>query len=125
MKFALTQLKLANNLLILISVTRPMQRGSRSLIQNLASVSGDMHIQIEHSPGDKAVVPGIALGDHVSPGVESEDTEEDFEVPDILEEVIEQLLAGLRDKVLKFPTSLFHSLLSQVWHIVLHLWFFC
>jgi hypothetical protein len=125
MKLVLKQLKLANNLSILIAVMRLLQRGSRSLIQNLASVSGDMHIQIEHSPGDKAVVAGVTLGDHVSPVVESEDTEEDFEVPDILEEVIEQLLAGLRDKVLKIPTSLFYSLLSQVWHIVLHLLFFC
>lgn len=124
MRLVLTQLKLVNKLSILISLMWLLQRGSRSLIQNLASVSGDMHIQIQHSPGDKPVVTGNALGDDISPVIESEDTEEDFEVPDILEEVIEQLLAGLRDKVLEISTSLFHSLLSQDWHIVLHLRFF-
>ena len=77
------------------------QRGSRSLIQNLTAVSEDIHIDIVHSKDDKSVAPG-SLG---SSGVDSEVSEDDIEIPEIMEEVIEILLAGLRDKV-----SLKHTL---------------
>lgn len=82
------------------------QRGSRSLIQNLASVSGVMQIQVDHYPGDKPI-PVVSSEDrHMeglghSGGESSETQEADVEVPEIMEEVIEQLLAGLRDKVWK------------------------
>lgn len=71
------------------------QRGSRSLIQNLTAVSGDICIDIVHSKDDKCVARG-GLG---SSGVYTEVSEDDIEIPEIMEEVIEILLAGLRDKV--------------------------
>uniref|UniRef100_A0A7I4D1R8 Tubulin-specific chaperone D n=1 Tax=Physcomitrium patens TaxID=3218 RepID=A0A7I4D1R8_PHYPA len=69
-------------------------RGSRSLIQNLTAVSEDTNIDIVHSKNDKSVAPGL-LG---SSGVDTEVSEDDIEIPEIMEEVIEFLLAGLRDK---------------------------
>ncbi|KAG0570729.1 hypothetical protein KC19_6G183600 [Ceratodon purpureus] len=69
-------------------------RGSRSLIQNLTAVSEDIHIDIVHSKDDKSVASG-GLG---SSGVDTEVSEDDIEIPEIMEEVIEILLAGLRDK---------------------------
>lgn len=69
-------------------------RGSRSLIQNLTAVSGDIRIDIVHSKDNKCVARG-GLG---SSGVYTEVSEDDIEIPEIMEEVIEILLAGLRDK---------------------------
>lgn len=71
------------------------QRGSRSLIQNLTAVSEKIHIDIVHSKDDNIVAPG-GLG---SSAVDTDVAEEDIEIPEIMEEVIEFLLAGLRDKV--------------------------
>lgn len=83
-----------------------LQRGSRSLIQNLTAVSEDTNIDIVHSKNDKSVAPGL-LG---SSGVDTEVSEDDIEIPEIMEEVIEFLLAGLRDKV-----SLKHNLDLECW----------
>jgi hypothetical protein len=54
-----------------------------------------LHIDIVHSKDDESIAPG-GLG---SSGVDIAVSEDDIEIPEILEEVIEILLAGLRDKV--------------------------
>lgn len=79
----------------MLTVLWQWQRGSRSLIQNLTAVSENIHIDIVHSKDDKIVTPG-GLGSSV---VDTEVSEDDIEIPEIMEEVIEFLLAGLRDKV--------------------------
>eukprot|EP00854_Cymbomonas_tetramitiformis_P010531 gene10531-12462_t len=56
------------------------QRGSRSLLHNLLESSG------KTAPSSEAVDPS------------ADESEEDFEVPEKIEDVVEQLLSGLRDK---------------------------
>jgi hypothetical protein len=82
-----------------------LQRGSRSLIQNLESVSGNMQLPLGDTlPRTEAAsisedLPAEKLWSIGSARVGIETQDEDVEVPDVMEEVIEQLLSGLRDKV--------------------------
>jgi hypothetical protein len=81
-----------------------LQRGSRSLIQNLESVSGNMQLPLGDTlPRTEAAsisedLPAEKLWSIGSARVGIETQDEDVEVPDVMEEVIEQLLSGLRDK---------------------------
>eukprot|EP00898_Chlorokybus_atmophyticus_P007558 jgi/Chlat1/7803/Chrsp66S07259 len=64
------------------------QRGNRSLVSNLAD------------PSTEAMVPGSTPSTrqqpHLIPDVPADD--EEYDVPDVIEDVIERLLVGLRDK---------------------------
>ena len=61
------------------------QRGQRSLLQNMGADDNA-------TAGDAAIASGMG-----EPGAGEED-EDDIEVPEELEDVIEQLLVGLRDR---------------------------
>jgi hypothetical protein len=75
----------------------PLQRGHRSLLQNIdsASAQGTTNGHLEGSSLQGGASP---LAESAPPD-EAPAEDDDFEVPDVIEDVIEHLLTGLKDKV--------------------------
>jgi hypothetical protein len=73
------------------------QRGSRSLAANLAKSSGGAV-----GTGGMATASGDGSA---AAKLEADEEDEDYDVPEEIEEIIEMMLTGMRDKVKQIPTS--------------------
>jgi hypothetical protein len=74
----------------------PLQRGHRSLLQNIDSASAQ---GATNGVEGSSLQGGAALLAESAPPDDASPEDDDFEVPDIIEDVIEHLLTGLKDKV--------------------------